>query len=599
MVVCCGAMNGPRFIFPSLGLALGVGLLLGESIVLVRDFLGTFGGGGVGGALLACALAYAVVGAVVDLLVQAVAPARHRRSVWLRGLPVVLLAFLFQKWFGLASILAYATVPFAVAWAAATRVRWGAPAATGIALLAFLPALPEAAAAPPNVLSAAPETARSMLVVVLDTLRRDRVSAYGYPRETTPSFDALAARGVRFDRAYASSCWSVPSHAGLFTGLLSSHHGADFEHFYLEDAVPTLAEVLARRGWETAGFSGNPYIARGTGMARGFERFDEAWRGHVMRRWLVGAQMWSRMAGGPRDKGGARVTEGFREWLRSRDRSRPYFAFVNFMEAHAPYQDAPLSGKFADPSLDASDLDRIGNVSHEAQWLGTRPGPEIFPATWDLVDGASASADAYLGEILSEVDDDTIVVVLSDHGDLVGEHGLWGHMTSLYDTLIHVPMAMAGPGIPRGEVFEDPVSVLDVMPTLLGYAGLPALPSDGIDLRPALAGEASLSEREVRAEHMRTDVATHLWSLHRSAAELRSIRARRAAAVGAVRKRVVAEGGIDDGYDLALDPGEEHPFPGEETGLAVSVPGPFRHPGPSRELDPAQIEALRSLGYLR
>src|SRR5262249_21704773 len=158
---------------------------------------------------------------------------------------------------------------------------------------------------------------------------------------------------------------------------------------------------------------------------------------------------------------------------------------------------------------------------------------------------------------------------------------------------------MAGPGIPAGVVVSDPVSLLDVMPTLLGLERIEAPPVDGVDLRDVIAGRRSLADRVVRAEHMRTDLSTNLWSLNRSPEELRSIRARRAAAVGVEFKRIVAENGEDEGYDLPDDPLELRPFPGARTGLFAQVPAPPAPHGPVHELDPAQIDALKSLGYMR
>lgn len=593
------ALPRKRFVVPGVGLALGAGLLFSESVLIVHDFLGSFGGGGVWRQLLGCAVSYAALGALVDLLVQAVAPARFRRSRLVRGIPILLVAFAAQRTFGLATVAAYATVPLSAVFAYAASVRWGRPMAAGFAALALMPALPPVHVPEATAASGPAAAGPSVLVVVMDTVRRDHVSAYGYARKTTPNFDALAARGVRFDRAYASSCWSVPSHASLFTGLLATKHGADFEHFFLDEGVDTVAELFAKNGWETAGFSGNPYIAAGTGMSRGFETFDESWRPHVMRRWLVGLQFASRLFDGIHDKGGSHVVGNFKAWLAKRDGKRPFFAFANLLEAHAPYQDSQLAGKFSDPKLTRDDLERIGDVSHEAQWLGTKPAAATIPATLDLLDGATASADQYLGEILDAVGPNTIVVVASDHGDLVGEHGLWGHMTSLYQTLIHVPLAIAGPGIPEGKVIGDPVSLMDVMPTLLDYAGIASPPTDGIDIRPLIEGRVAMPDRIVRAQHFRTTVATNLWALNRSPAELKSIRARRAAAIGEIFKRIVAEDGEDLGFNIVQDPGELHPFPGADTGLTVEVPKPPPRRGPEHDLDPAQIDALKSLGYMR
>jgi arylsulfatase A-like enzyme len=585
--------------FPTVGIALGAGVLVAECVAWIRGVLDSFGGGGIWLALLQSLLIYVAVGAAVDLGVQLVMRGRWRASPILRGLPFVVLAFLMHYHFGVAKLLALATVPGAVVWACAVHVRWGIPLAAGMVLFGFSPAFsgPGGAVSRPPMLDSWRD-GHSFLVIVLDTVRWDHTSTYGYGRETTPNLTALAERGTRFEKAYASSCWSIPSHASLFTGLLPRNHGATFEHFRLEPRVATAAAVLSGQGWETVGFSANPYIASGTGMDSGFTRYDDLWRPAVMRRMVVAKQMWARLTGVDQDKGGGSVVETFREWLDGRDEERPYFAFVNIMEAHAPYQDAPLRAAFTDPGLSAGRLEKIGDLSHEAQWMGTRVDQEHVSPTFDLLDGATASADRYLGEILDAAGEDVVVVVLSDHGDLVGEHDLYGHMTGLYEPLIRIPMVMAGPGIPAGKVVRGPASIVDVMPTLLAMAGVEGPATDGIDLGPVMVGEVDLRDRLVTAEHYRTERATQLWAQYRSPAEMRSIQARRAAVVGAGRKRVVAQDGTDLGYDLLADPLEQRPFDGIDTGHEASVPTrPEIDSGPI-ELDPAQIEALRSLGYV-
>jgi arylsulfatase A-like enzyme len=585
--------------FPTVGISLGAGLLVAECVAWIRGVLDSFGGSGIGLALLQSLLIYVVVGAAIDLGVQLAVRGSWRTSPILRGLPFVILAFFLHHNFGVAKLLALATVPGAVVWAFAVHVRWGIPLAVGMVLFGFSPAFSgSGAAAIRTPLLDSWRDGRSFLVVVLDTVRRDHSSTYGYERDTTPNLTALARRGTRFDDAYATSCWSIPSHASLFTGLLPRNHGATFEHFRLEPGNETAASVLAAQGWETVGFSANPYIASGTGMDLGFSRYEDLWRPAVMRRMLVAKQMWARLTRVDQDKGGAAVVEAFRSWIAERDHDRPYFAFVNIMEAHAPYQDAPLRAAFTDPRLSAGRLERIGDLSHEAQWMGKRVDDDALPPTFDLLDGATASADHYLGEILEEAGDDVVVVVLSDHGDLVGEHDLHGHMTGLYEPLIRIPMVMAGPGIPSGEVVRGPVSIVDVMPTILTLAGVETPPADGIDLGPAMAGEVRLQDRLVTAEHYRTARATQLWAQYRSPEEMRSILARRAAVVGAGRKRVVAEDGTDVGYDLLADPLEQRPFHGIDTGYDASVPVPREVDAGPVELDPAQIEALRSLGYV-
>jgi arylsulfatase A-like enzyme len=171
-------------------------------------------------------------------------------------------------------------------------------------------------------------------------------------------------------------------------------------------------------------------------------------------------------------------------------------------------------------------------------------------------------------------------------------------MTGLYEPLIRIPMVMAGPGIPSGKVVRGLASIVDIMPTILTMAGVERPATDGIDLGPVIAGEISLQDRLVTAEHYRTERATQLWAQYRSPEEMRSIQARRAAVVGAGRKRVVAQDGTDLGYDLLADPMEQRPFAGIDTGHQASVPAPPEIDAGPIELDPAQIEALRSLGYV-
>lgn len=406
---------------------------------------------------------------------------------------------------------------------------------------------------------------------------------------------------MRFDRAYTTACWSVPAHASLCTGLLLTRHGAHDEHMSLDRGLPTPAEVLARRGYETAAFTPNPYVSSGTGLTRGFTLVEESWRGNILRQFLAAGQLWGRLGLRERDKGGAEVVVCVRRWLEGRGRSRPYFLFVNLLEAHAPYHEVPANFRtaFVPQGTPASRIEDIGRTSDDAQWLGRKIRAEDLSLLVDLLDGATACADHYLGQILDAIGEETITIVLSDHGEALAEHGLHGHMAGLYEPLIRVPLVMAGPGLPRGRTFPDPVSILDVMPTVLGLVGIGRIPSDGLDLRLAVGGLDFPQGRVVTAWQFRADRPTQLWGLHRSAAELAEIRARKGAAVGRSLKRIVTQDGKDSGFDLVADPGEQRPFLGPLTGLSVEVPESRSAPlDPAEALDPAQRKALRSLGYV-
>jgi choline-sulfatase len=203
--------------------------------------------------------------------------------------------------------------------------------------------------------------------------------------------------------------------------------------------------------------------------------------------------------------------------------------------------------------------------------------------------------------VLEVVGEDTIVVVVADHGDLLGEHELWGHMTSLYEPLVNVPFVMAGPRLPQGLNVTDPVSFVDVLPTLIDAIDIVPPESDGRSLLPLLRGEESFPDRELQAEHFRTDRATRLWAGNVDPIRMPWIKARRGATITSRLKRVISEDGIDAGYDLSRDPEEVRPFPGEQTGLEAAVPVPpvIEDSGMADEMDAAQREALRALGYVQ
>jgi arylsulfatase A-like enzyme len=194
------------------------------------------------------------------------------------------------------------------------------------------------------------------------------------------------------------------------------------------------------------------------------------------------------------------------------------------------------------------------------------------------------------------VGEEPIVAVMADHGELFGEHSLFGHSNTLYDPLIRVPLVLAGKDLPAGHVVRESVSLADIMPTLLGMAGIQSPAADGIDLRPILTGATSPDARRVLAEQFRPS-NEHGWRRQRPE-EAESLFARKQAAIAASRKRVVSQDGSDVGYDLRSDPREEHPFPGRETELAARVPqlDPGAQPV---AMDAVPRKMLEVLGYLQ
>lgn len=309
----------------------------------------------------------------------------------------------------------------------------------------------------------APVHARNVLLIVWDTVRELNLSLHGYDRPTTPSLERWARRGVIFDRAYATSSWTLPSHASLFTGRFPHELNTDWL-FPLDATFPTLAEVLRAEGYQTAGFVANPYYTtRETGLGRGFQHWDEQYlslKEIVLNagiiQWLSGWR--SRIMVRQHDsKRADEVTEAFLRWLDTRN-GRPFFAFLNYFDAHIPYRAPPeLRRRFAHPNR------AVG-----------------------AYDAAIANLDAELDRLLGELQlrgllGETIVVVTSDHGEQFGNHGLFAHGNSLYRQVVQVPYVLLGPShVPSGLRVLAPVSLRNLPATLLDLAGIRGHPLPGV-----------------------------------------------------------------------------------------------------------------------
>ena len=588
---------------PSVGLAMGVAILTVECAVVVRFSLSAAQGHGVLAPLWQTLVGYWAVLVPCDLLALAAlrragSPAGGLRPTGIRvGVSTAVVATL--AGIGGQGEVAVLVVPAGIlAWIGHTRWVW--PLAVGVAVFSLWPAVPTEPRVPPDVALEPPATP-SIALIVLDTVRADRTSAYGHPFDTTPNLARLAARGIRFERAYSTSCWSLPSHASLLTGLLPREHGAHHENHRLAAQSPTLPELLAAHGYETVGFSANPWISDGTGLSRGFERFEGIWSDYVIRELLLFWRIWWRLTAPHLDKGGAVALERIRHWHRSRNPERPFFLFVNLLEAHAPYNHVPEASlrAFLPEGVPLADANEVGEEWFAGIMDGVMdPGLDRDLAL-RLLDAAIHAVDAYLGEILGVVGDEVVVVVISDHGELVGEHGLFGHNQSLYEPVIRIPMVMAGPGIPAGRTVASLASIVDVMPTLLAIGGVPMASHGGIDLLELLReGER---HRTIQAEQMRPGSMAVSPLPHGDAARVAHHTARKVAVVHGWHKRVVDELGADHTFDLLADPLELEPL-ADSAGMVRPEP-PRRiaddasaAAGP--ELSAAERGRLEALGYL-
>lgn len=309
-----------------------------------------------------------------------------------------------------------------------------------------------------------------MLIVVIDTARGDRLSVNGYDRPTTPRLDEFARDAVVFRDAWSPSHWTPPAHASLFTGLRPESHGYMNEvRSFLPESADTLADRFARAGYATAAFVNNPFLAPENGCLQGFEDVR---------------LLYERVEPGPKGFPTAtKTSELAATWVAAQD--RPWFLFLNLMDVHSPYvpgeQDRDAFVRGDPPAADLAwsrTFDYRRTVLHN--FGGERIPPRRVALLSDLYDADIAQADRGVGALLDALRkngalDRTAVVITSDHGENLDEHGLLDHMVSLYRTVLHVPLVIRFPGVFDGGRTETGVARLeDVAPTVLELAGLPA-----------------------------------------------------------------------------------------------------------------------------
>jgi arylsulfatase A-like enzyme len=381
-----------------------------------------------------------------------------------------------------------------------------------------------------------------VLLVTIDTLRADRVGAYGDAAARTPRLDALAREGTLFEAAFSPVPLTLPAHATLFTGLLPPQHGVRGNgSFALGPGPPTLAEALKRRGLATAAFVGGFPLARRFGLARGFDVYDDA----MERAPGLHFDFAERRAD--------RVVAEATAWLART--AGPAFLWVHLYDPHAPY-DPPEGYRDADPYR-----------------------------------GEIAFADAMLGRLLDAWDarpGPSVVAVTSDHGEAFGEHGEESHGLFVYDTTLRVPLVVRGAGRSAPRRVAASVGLADVAATLAELAGAEALPGQGL-LRPAPRGDAP-GARPLYAETLapRLDFG---WS------ELRSLREGRYKYIRAPRAEI---------YDIATDPAESRNLLESRPEIAARMSaaldaalGAFGDAESRRRPDPETAERLRALGYVQ
>jgi arylsulfatase A-like enzyme len=435
----------------------------------------------------------------------------------------------------------------------------------------------------------------NLLLFVLDTTRADHLGCYGHARQTSPTLDALAARGVRFDNALAQSSLTPVSAGSVLTGASPFRHGVRslfvVGRHRLADDVTSLAEVLGRHGLATAAFVSARPMGAQYGLDRGFDEYADDLGRH-------GRRNKQRGLANPYQRRADETAQLALDWL-ARHGDAPFFLMIHFFDPHDPTLVPPRA--FLDERVSfalPADLDRMGNLA------GKGGAPDIRRAApaqrVELYDAEIAYMDQQVRRILDRLDrqgllDDSIVGVIGDHGEGLGQHDFWTHGL-LYQEQLRVPLILRGPGIPSGRVVRGRVRLVDLAPSLAELYALGPWPglSDGSSFVSLMRGGEEERERAVYAE------------VHHDAEDFLGRDAQMYALTLDPWKYIHRPTrGRHELYDLAGDPAElenvyrdDHPMALLLRSRLHSLGAITGYTAPREEMSPEQLEALRSLGYL-
>lgn len=449
----------------------------------------------------------------------------------------------------------------------------------------------------------------NVLLIVLDTARVDRFSCMGYERNTSPNIDSIFSEGVIYDNAYSTACWTLPSHASLFTGLYPIQAGATSETLQLPAANITLAQALAEAGYDTIGFNCNGWLSLERGFAKGFEKYNEMWR-EQNRPDITQSK-------GPIE---VTATQWAIQWLEKRKKQhKPFFMFINLNCIHLPYlPPEPFLSRFVgNKGYNNEEVNRVAAIKSWWQQLAgkLKLSKRDYRILSDLYDGEVGLADRCVGQIVHQLKtsgilDDTLLIVTSDHGENLGEHGRIDHNLSLHETTLHIPLMMRyPPAFKPATRVDDFVSIVDIAPTILDLCrqteaiekikptqtslarndrkrrafiiAANERPLNGIGLMKERYPEFDTTAIDYRLRAIRTNPYKLIWTVNKGT-EL---------------------------FDLNADPGETHNLAGREVEVQAKLSNLLKswaNQIPSakdislmKSQDTESLEILRSLGYIK
>lgn len=508
----------------------------------------------------------------------------------------------------------------------------------------------------------------NILLIVLDTQRRDRLSLYGYERETSPALDQFAATATVFERAISPAQWTIPAHASMFTGLYPGAHGLTQGYSHLSGLYPTLAEILQGVGYHTAGFCNNPLVGvLDNGLQRGFERFYNyagasvsrpftrplsPWQQALEERWqrfarptqnqfahserLFRASMnpllvplWTRFIN---YKGNTQQSIddliAYMGQHRAGGDAQPLFTFINLMGVHLPYRPPQTTLDRVAPGVTRPAYRFMRRFNSEAARWATPTDPPLqdweAQTLTDFYDAETLNQDRHLARLFDYLKasgalDDTLVMIVADHGEAHGDHGYVGHSFVVHQELVHVPLIVHDPDgrFSSGSRVLTTVSTRRIFHTALDITGV-APPLDDSDPNAAVArltleqatGGRPDTERGVAfVEAFPPSTILDLLQ-HRRPGLLDRLRLRavRRGIYDGVHKLALVDDTVEGVYDTLNDPTESHDLTTDNPALTarlqrklaafIKESGPDADSQGGGQVDETVVENLRALGYI-
>ncbi len=448
----------------------------------------------------------------------------------------------------------------------------------------------------------------NVVLIVLDTTRADILSAYGYPKPTSPSLEAIAAEGVTFEQAITTDFWTLPAHASILTGQYPTTHQATAETNRLPERANTLAEYLGSAGYRTRAYVSNPWIGASRGFAQGFESYIETWKS--------GSGIAEDFAS---DRAGV---AGAEEWIAERVAGdEEFFLFLNLNSAHMPYSPDALTLFDLSPTpRSLARTQKMRTITGMWAHLGGEYTltDEDFEILRELYAAEVARVDQLVGRLIGSIKtqgilDDTLVIITADHGENLGEHGQVDHLLSMYETTIRVPLVMRHPPSFEGGTRSDQlVSLVDLVPTVLDICGLRSDSPERVGRvgRSLLRGKRP-PDAFVIAENDRPLNGIDLMKKKYPAFDTAQIDRRMRMLRTRTHKLIWYDDGQTEVYDLRNDPEELENIADREPELreqlvarleawTESLGAPPQSTAPTRAemTDPQTRDQLRALGYI-